>query len=538
MSDETAPHGASGAAVEQRYPNVIRAVRETPWAILPGKLAEIVSMLAERSAGHRLSDEEIRARVGGRDPRRDLQIVGSTAVIPVYGVISGRADMLSDMSGGTSVQRLQSLLRDAVADPEITGIVFDIDSPGGSTDLLTEVASQIRGARGSKPIVSVANTRAASAAYWIGSQADEFVVTPSGDVGSIGVFAAHDDLSGLQEKMGVKTTLISAGEFKTEGNPFEPLSEEARQALQDQVDEFYGMFVSDVAQGRRVSVQTVKDEFGKGRMVTARQAVTAGMVDRVDTLESVVSKLQNPSGRARVRGSSGARVVSVGNWTYTSPSSVVSAPVILVGAGTSAGPIKPHSTATTDTPWDGPQAKANLSTDNSASYRQAFAWFDSNAPDPDGDGYPDRKGDYKFIHHEVSSSGDVGAANLNGCSQGIAVLNGSRGGTTIPSADRQGVYDHLAQHLRDGGKEPPPLKSEDHMRLFADDVDEALRALEAVVDRAETLRVLTGTKREQLATLIERGQAMLDADDQRQADELTDPGIDAEFDRLTARLNL
>jgi ClpP class serine protease len=78
------------------------------------------------------------------------------------------------------------------------------------TDGIPELAAEIRAARGKKPIVAVANYRAASAAYWLGSQADEFVASPSADVGSIGVFAAHEDVSGMQEKLGVKTTLISA----------------------------------------------------------------------------------------------------------------------------------------------------------------------------------------------------------------------------------------------------------------------------------------------------------------------------------------
>ncbi|GEM_PF-217816 len=115
--------------------------------------------------------------------------------------------------------------------------------------------------------------------------------------------------------------------------------------------------------------------------------------------------------------------------------------------------IAPHKTATTDGAWDGPEAKARLKLDQDASYyRKAFAW-----QDPEGD--PTKKGSYKFIHHEVSSAGDIGAANLEACSAGIAILNGGRGGTKIPDADRQGVYDHLAKHIRDAGNEPPELRS-------------------------------------------------------------------------------
>lgn len=286
MDENNTPPGADG-----RYPQIVKAVRETPWAIMPGKLAEMLAMISERHAGRQFTQEEIQARIGGGPARRDMQMAGSVAIIPVYGVISGRADMFTAMSGGTSVQRLQDTFGDAIADDDVSAIVLDIDSPGGSTDLIPEIAATIRGARGKKRIVAVANTRAASAAYWIGAQADELVVTPSGDVGSIGVFAAHSDLSGAQEKMGIKTTLIHAGAFKVEGNPYEPLSDEARAAIQAVVDEYYGMFVKDVAKGRRVAVGTVREDFGQGRMLTALNAVKAGMADRVETLEATVQRL-------------------------------------------------------------------------------------------------------------------------------------------------------------------------------------------------------------------------------------------------------
>src|SRR5215471_2107120 len=117
-------------------------------------------------------------------------------------------------------------------------------------------------------------------------------------------------------------------------------------------------------------------------------------------------------------------------------------------------PIASHSTATTDVAWDGSAMRTNLRNDGTASYyRTAFAWAD-----PEGD--PETKTAYRFIHHMVAAGdGRVGAANTVACSAGIAVLNGGRGGTTIPAGDRQGVYNHLARHLRDADREPPELAS-------------------------------------------------------------------------------
>lgn len=114
--------------------------------------------------------------------------------------------------------------------------------------------------------------------------------------------------------------------------------------------------------------------------------------------------------------------------------------------------LPPHETPTDDSPWDGPSAEARLPLGDGMAYEDAFAYVDDGAD-------PDLKGSYRFIHHEVSADGNVGAANIRACITGIAVLNGARGGTTIPDADIEGVYEHLASHLRDAGREPPELRS-------------------------------------------------------------------------------
>jgi HK97 family phage prohead protease len=124
--------------------------------------------------------------------------------------------------------------------------------------------------------------------------------------------------------------------------------------------------------------------------------------------------------------------------------------------------IAPHSTATTDDPWDGGENTKNLRSDEDAAYyKSAFAWYDA-------DGDPGVKSTYKFPHHMVNDSGRVGAANTRACSAGIAALNGGRGGANIPDSDRKGVYNHLAKHIKDSGKEVPELSSRrdqylDHM---------------------------------------------------------------------------
>ena len=89
-----------------------------------------------------------------------------------------------------------------------------------------------RATRATRSVVAIADTMAASAAYYIASAAEHVVITPSGSVGSIGVIAAHEDISQLQGKLGVKTTLVTAGEHKGELGRFGPLTAEARAEIQ------------------------------------------------------------------------------------------------------------------------------------------------------------------------------------------------------------------------------------------------------------------------------------------------------------------
>jgi capsid assembly protease len=310
--------------VLDRYPNVLRAVRETAWALQPAKLAVILDLVAFRAAGEKLSEQQIQDRLAANELPSDDELCqryaathtigarsssgraagyvsGTVAILPLYGVLAPRANLMMSFSGGTSVEEFVGALNAAAANETIGSILLDVNSPGGSIDMIPEAAQAIRDVRGSKPITAVANTDAASAAYWLASQADELSATPSGMVGSIGVFAAHQDMSAMLERDGVKVTLISAGRFKTEGNPYEPLSDEARQAIQETVDEFYGMFVADVAKGRSVSADAVQSGFGQGRMLTASDALAGRMVDRVETFDAAFARLAQTGAGAKSR---------------------------------------------------------------------------------------------------------------------------------------------------------------------------------------------------------------------------------------------
>lgn len=274
-----------------RYAQIIHTILERPWAVQRQTLQTIVRLVAYRASGHVLTEEEVRERLAAAPPRARRESAGVIAVIPVHGVIVPRASLFTEMSGATSVEGLARSFREAMASPDVGALVFDVDSPGGMVDGIPEFAAEIRAARGTKPMSAVSNFTSASAAYWLAAQADEVVAAPSSFTGSIGVFSAHEDASKFWDELGIKTTLISSGKYKVEGNEFEPLSDEARDFMQSVCDDYYGMFVNDIAKGRGVAASAVRSGYGQGRALTAKRALSEGLVDRIDTLDGVIGRL-------------------------------------------------------------------------------------------------------------------------------------------------------------------------------------------------------------------------------------------------------
>jgi signal peptide peptidase SppA len=243
-------------------------------------------------AQDRFDDAQESLPMQAANGKRNSAAPGSVAVIPITGIISHRMNMMSQLSGagGTSIEKLTAQFRQALGDTNCKAIVFDVDSPGGSVEGVMELASEIYDARKQKPITAVVNSMACSAAYWLASAASEVVCTPSGQAGSIGVYVTHQDESKALENDGIKITVIKAGKYKTEGNPSEPLSDEARAAFQSKVDDYYGMFVKSIAQNRGTSQAAVRDGYGQGRSLLATDAVKQGLVDRVGTMDAVLGK--------------------------------------------------------------------------------------------------------------------------------------------------------------------------------------------------------------------------------------------------------
>lgn len=282
--------------------NVIRLLESfycTPWAISDKHLKYFENQLWQ---AYKTGSTEFLENAKSKSSK--VSTLGNMAIVPIQGPIGHRASFMSDYFGWPTTERLKESVQQHADDPSISAIVLDINSPGGDATGNEELHQEILKTREKKPVIAIANGMAASAAYYIASAANEIIVTPSGSVGSVGTVMVHADMSTMYESAGITVTVIKAGKYKWEGNSYEPLNDEARSALQQRVDDHYQMFVNAVAKGRNVSAATVKNDFGQGRMLMAKDALKVGMVDRIGTMEDVIGKLgsRRQSGGMRMEG--------------------------------------------------------------------------------------------------------------------------------------------------------------------------------------------------------------------------------------------
>ena len=270
----------------------------TPWALMPERLSAFTAVINRWQAGGMADNETMQAvhadAQAAAARRAAAPAAGGIAVIPLYGIVTQRGNMADDVSGpgSTSTQKFTAALRAAIADSAVAQILIDIDSPGGSVYGVQELAAEIIQARSAKPIVAIANSLCASAAYWVGCSASQLYVSPGGEVGSIGVYQAHQDMSKALADDGVNVTFISAGKYKTEGNPTGPLTAEAQAFMQSRVDDYYAAFIKGVAKGRNVGIDAVRNGMGQGRVLGADAALAENMVNGIATFDQVIKKMQ------------------------------------------------------------------------------------------------------------------------------------------------------------------------------------------------------------------------------------------------------
>lgn len=210
------------------------------------------------------------------------------SVISIQGPLVRRSSYISNLYNLESYDMIQTAFLQALDDPLSKAIIFDINSPGGQSAGLFDLADLIYSSRGKKPICASANIYAFSAAYAIASATDHITLSRDGGVGSVGVIMQHIDYSEMLKNWGLKVTSIYAGKRKNDFSPYYPLSDEAKARAQQMVDEHYQEFVHIIGRNRNMSAEDViKTEadiyFGK-------KAVGIGFADEVLSYEDTINR--------------------------------------------------------------------------------------------------------------------------------------------------------------------------------------------------------------------------------------------------------
>lgn len=263
-------------------PHLASRLFGTPLLVHRAKLDVILAVL-----GDRLNIQPPTADMALPGPRNLPTGTPGIAVIPVHGTLVKRTAGLNAASGLTSYTEIAAMLDSALTDPQVAGILLDIDSPGGEASGSFELARRVREASAVKPVWAVANDSAYSAAYAIGSAANRLIVSETGGVGSIGVIALHIDQSVKDANEGYRYTAVTAGTHKNDFSPHQPLTDEAKAELQAEVDRLYGLFVEHVATMRTLGSDDVRST--QAGLYFGANAIAAGLADAVGTFESALT---------------------------------------------------------------------------------------------------------------------------------------------------------------------------------------------------------------------------------------------------------
>lgn len=265
-----------------------------PLAIAPGKAEVIMAALSQRlgiGQIERLGGNEfvplgmdddyynIEFKEEGRNPRTGYDVVGGVARIEVCGTLVQKLGSLRPYSGMTGYDGIRQNFLMALSDPDVKAIMLDIDSPGGEVAGCFDLVDAIRKGRGEKPIWSILNESAYSAAYAIASAADKIIVPRTGGVGSIGVIWMHVDWSAALTSSGIKVTFFQYGDRKADGHPEIPLSGAAKKRFQADIDSMGELFVETVARNRKISAEAVRDT--QAATYLGASGVSQGLADAV-----------------------------------------------------------------------------------------------------------------------------------------------------------------------------------------------------------------------------------------------------------------
>lgn len=206
--------------------------------------------------------------------------------IPVKGMLLHNFAFAAG-SYATGYYYIQKALERGLADPDVKGIALVVDSPGGHVAGCFELADRIFAARKIKPIQAFAHEHAYSAAYALASAASRITVSRTGGVGSVGVVTMHVSMEKAVAEAGYEITFIYAGKHKIDGNPYQALSDDAKNRIQARIDTQYDVFCAAVARNRKMEIAAVRKT--EALTFTAAEAVDRGMADAVGPFDEALA---------------------------------------------------------------------------------------------------------------------------------------------------------------------------------------------------------------------------------------------------------
>ena len=219
--------------------------------------------------------------------KNNVDVRNGIAVMHIDGTLTYRSNFWKAIFGVDTYNSIENAFDELVADESVKGIVLSIDSPGGEIKGVSDLADRIFAARGTKECGIIAHSAGAmcSAAYWIASACEKVVASSVAQVGSIGVMGI---LGGEEDK---SVTYLRSN--LSPNKNLDPNTPEGRSAVEKKLDAMAKVFVEALAKNRNSDFDSVLEHYGQGKVFVGQEALEAGMVDAIDSLDSVVDKMIN-----------------------------------------------------------------------------------------------------------------------------------------------------------------------------------------------------------------------------------------------------
>ena len=289
-----------------KYSHIAQRALNNPLMITPSYARHALAFIGKRIGAEMLTDadgmsygnlEKLAASYGAQSARKSYGITaGGIAVIPVSGSLVHKSGNIDPVSGTTGYDGIAAKIAQCEADPDVLGVMLDIDSPGGEVAGCFALCDVIASAK--KPIWGHANEHACSAAYALLSQCSAAYASQTAQVGSIGVVIAHTDMSAAAQAAGIVITLIHAGAKKVDGNPYESLPESVRAEMQESCESTRSLFAGYVAKGRKLDVSGVLAT--EAAIFTGEAAFSAGLIDGVASFDSALQSFTQALGKPKM----------------------------------------------------------------------------------------------------------------------------------------------------------------------------------------------------------------------------------------------